>query len=418
MISDLCEANELLIKSIKHKACYKPFLCLWLYLLATAVNAQTSEPPLSEQPLSDMPSSASEAAVDTSVQAVEPDAGQVSEEQLDTDVETGPERDEAPSDKQEYEEQYRIYKREHPDDPCDRSMDTYDYEESWYDSSQVYINSRFCEPALWFDNFFANDRIFEEGVAGTYIRWRNEFTFDEEEDFKFKTAISASVELPGTEKRLRLTFDGDEDEDLRDIAPGNGEETTNSLGLQLDLAENDRSKFNVSVSLSPRIRFRYRYTYPVLDTVTLRYTQEIQRKKQINSALSRIDIEKLFGREFLFRSTTEGRISEEFDGVDWLQAFVLYQRINKKTSISYESSANGITEPLTQVINYRLGLRFRKNFHREWLFYEIAPEVTWPITYDEARLNIDIDRRSKWLLFFRLEVHFGNAYKKRYKDYN
>ena len=314
--------------------------------------------------------------------------------------------------------EYNIYRKDHPDNPCARDMDTYDYEKSWYDETQIYINSRFCEPALWFDNFFANDRIYNEGVAGTYVRWRNEFTYDEEEGYKYDMGINASVELPGFSDQLRLTFENDEDEDIRDVAPGAGEDSANSLGLQLDLRENARSKFNVKVSFSPKILFRYRYTYPVYDSLILRFTQEAQRKKQVNSARTLIDVEHAFKPQFLFRSSTEGKVSEEFEGVDWLQAFVLYQRINKKTSLSYESSVNGISEPQTLATNYRLGLRFRKNFHRRWLFYEVSPEMTWPITLDEERYNVVKERRSKWLLFFRLEVHFGNAYKKRYEDYN
>ncbi len=323
------------------------------------------------------------------------------------------------SEKSEQEdEKYNIYKQENPDNPCEREQDGYDYEKKWYDDSQIYINSRFCEPALWFDNFFANERIFDEGVAGTYVLWRNELTYDEEEDFEFKTKLNLSVELPGFKDRLRLTFEGDEDEDLRDIAPGNRDETSNILGLQLDLKETSRSKLNINISLSPKIRFRYRYTYPIDKYVILRFTQEVQRKEQVNSARSLIQYEHTFKENLLFRSSTEGKVSEEFDGVDWLQAFVLYQRVNKKTSLSYETSVNGITEPWRLATNYRIGLRFRKNFHREWLFYEIAPEYTWPVTLDESRLIIEEDRRSKWLLFFRFEVHFGNAYKKRYKDYN
>jgi len=131
-----------------------------------------------------------------------------------------------------------------------------------------------------------------------------------------------------------------------------------------------------------------------------------------------IDFEKLFENQLFFRSSSEGKLSEEFDGVDWLQAFVLFQRLNNKTSLSYEASANGITQPGTLALNYRLGVRFRKNFHRRWLFYEVAPEMSWPVTLDIDRRGTVISRRSKWLIFFRLEVHFGNAYKKRYQDYN
>ncbi len=316
------------------------------------------------------------------------------------------------------DEEYNIYKKHNPDDPCDRGLDTYDYETSWYDNTQIYVNSQFCEPALWFDNFFGSDRVFQEGVAGTYIRWRNDFSYDEEEAFNFKTDISFSVELPVMEDRLRLTFESDEDEALRDIAPGNDQEAANSLGLQLDLAETSRSKFNINVSFTPRVRLRYRYTYPVYESITLRLTQELQREKAVHSARTLIDFEKLFKSQLFFRSSSEARLSEEFDGADWLQAFVLYQRVNKKTSLSYEISANGITEPLTLATNYRAGIRFRKNFHRRWLFYEISPELTWPVTLDEDRQLIVKNRHSKWLIFFRFEVHFGNAYKKRYQDYN
>jgi len=316
------------------------------------------------------------------------------------------------------DDDYEIQRNENPSNPCDRKMDAYKYERFWYDDTQAYINSRFCEPALWFDNFFSNDRIFNEGVAGTYIRWRNDFIYDEEDHFEFKTRLTASVTLPGMKKRLRLTFEGEEDEDLRDIAPGNREEAKNSLGLQLDLLENARSKFNVSVSLSPRIRFRYRYTLPLTKTITLRLTQDIQKEERFASATTRFDFEKVFDENFLFRSTTQGEVSEEYDGVDWLQAFVLFQRWDKKSSLAYEASVRGISEPISQAIDYRVAVRFRKNFHRKWLFFELSPEMTWPVTYDGRRDFIEKERRSKWQLFFRLEVHFGNSHKKRYVDYN
>jgi len=305
-------------------------------------------------------------------------------------------------------DEYEISREEHPENPCDRGFDKHFYEKRWYDETQAYINSRFCEPALWFDNFFASDRIFEEGVAGTYIRWRNDFIYDEEEHFEFETRLTASVSLPGMEKKLRLTFEGEEDEDLRDIIPGDTEETENTLGVQLDFLENARTKF----------RFRYRYTLPLTETITLRLTQEVQKEESFASARTRFDFEKLFEEQFLFRSSTQGEFSEEFDGVDWLQAFILYQRLDRRTSLSYETSAKGITEPVSKVIDYRLAFRFRKNFHRRWLFYEISPEMTWPITFDKDRLFVEQERRSKWRLFFRLEVHFGNVQKKKYTDYN
>jgi hypothetical protein len=149
----------------------------------------------------------------------------------------------------------------------------------------------------------------------------------------------------------------------------------------------------------------------------MRFTQEVQRETSVNSARTLLEIERSYKQRYLFRSSTEGKISEDYDGVEWLQAFVLYERLNKKTSVSYESSVSGITQPHTVSTDYRLGVRYRRNFHRQWLFYEVAPEMTWPITLDESGNNVIEGRRSKWQIFFRLEVHFGNVQNKRYEDY-
>ena len=324
---------------------------------------------------------------------------------------------EEPLEELEEEPENIIILKHDPENPCDRSQDAYSYERSWYDESQIYVNSMLCEPAVWFDNFFADDRVFAEGRPGTYVRWRNEFIYDEREGFDYKMGLSFSAELPGLQRRARITFENDEDQELRDITPGSSEDNPSSLGLQVDVKENVRSKFNVSLNLSPRLRLRYRYTYPATPDIILRFTQEVERDSGINGARSLFDFEKLFKQNLLFRSSTQAQFSDEYDGTSWLQAFVLFQRLSQKASLSYESSVTGVTQPEDSITNYRLGVRFRKNFHREWLFYEVAPEVTWPLLIDEVAGNPEVARHSNWLLFFRLEVHFGNASKRSYRDY-
>ncbi len=41
--------------------------------------------------------------------------------------------------KPEQADDFTIHRRINPDDPCDRGLDTYDYETSWYDETQVYV---------------------------------------------------------------------------------------------------------------------------------------------------------------------------------------------------------------------------------------------------------------------------------------
>ena len=304
-----------------------------------------------------------------------------------------------------------------PTDPCDRTMDTYEYSESWYDSTHAVMNTVFCEPALWFDSFYGSDRVIAE-VGGSYVRWRNDFIQTEGQGFKFKTNLNFSIELPRISHRLKLTFEGDQDQELQDVLPGTPEEQdTNTLGLRLDVKDTDRSKFNISVSATPRIRARYRYTYPATETFLIRFTQEIQNEEGVNGARTRFDFEKAILPNKLFRATTEGFVSEEFSGVDWSQAFSLFHRLSQKGSVSYEVSAVGITKPETVVTNYRLGLRYRRNIHRDWLFFEFTPDVTWPVTLSENRETVLVDRHSVFSILFRLEIHFANTSARKYSDY-
>lgn len=300
---------------------------------------------------------------------------------------------------------------------CDRSRDEQDYIDTWYDDTHDYLNQSFCEPVVWFDDFFGSDRVLEE-VAGTYVRFQTDLVFDEEEGTKVDPGLDFSVELPNISRRLKLTFESDEDTQLRDIAPGNDPNVTeNSIGLRLDMLDTLQQNIKLSVSLKPRIRLRYRYSKAVWDELVFRYTQEIQREEGINGARTRFDLEMPLFSSLFFRSTSDGFVSDEYPGVEWLQAFSLFQRLSSKASLAYEAGINGFSKPLNVTSNYRLGIRYRRNIHRDWLFFEVAPAMSWPVNLSEDRETILIERRDVASLLFRLEVHFGNAKKKKYSDY-
>lgn len=302
-------------------------------------------------------------------------------------------------------------------DSCNRTRDLLAEEATWYDSAHAVMNTAFCEPAVWFDDFFASDRVFEE-VAGTYVRWRNDVFYNQEDGYDFNTNLNFSIELPKISSKLKLIFEGDEDQALQDVLPGSqAESTNNTLGLRVDVKDTSRSKFNISLSAKPRIRLRYRYTYPARNDFLIRFTQEIQNEKGVNGARTRLDFEKAFLPLKLLRSTTEFFAAEDFPGVEWAQAFSFFKRITKKSSVSYEASIVGITRPITVVTNSRLGVRYRQNIHRDWLFFEVSPDVTWPIDLSEDRETIVKERRTVYSILVRLEVHFGNAKRRKYSDY-
>ena len=314
------------------------------------------------------------------------------------------------------EAETQLDERTDPESACDRISDLDEREATWYDEAHAYMNTAFCEPAVWFDDFFASDRIFEE-VGGTYVRWRNDFIYQQEDGFDFRTNLNFSIELPRISSKLKLILEGDEDPQLQDVLPGGQtQDTQNTVGLRVDVKKTDRSKFNVTFSAKPRVRARYRYTYPARDDFIIRFTQEIQNEKGVNGARTRLDLEKAFLPRLL-RSTTEVFVAEDIPGADVATALVLFKRISRKKSVSYEASVSGVTKPTNLVTNYRLGVRYRMNIHRDYLFLEATPDITWPIGLSEDRETVIEERRSVWSLIVRLEVHFGNVKNRKYADF-
>ena len=272
----------------------------------------------------------------------------------------------------------------------------------WFDDAQRYISVQFCEPSVWFDAFFSDKRIDEEARAGTHVRWQNDFVLTKGGTWAYTSNINASFKLPKTKENLHIIFEGEEEESLRDVLPGDSEQAKSDLGLLYEITKSERANFGVRIKLSPSIVFRYRYTWPVTDTFTTRFTQELLRDDNADGTVSRLDFEKKIYRHLLLRQSNSVTHSETFEGAQWASSLVLYQRLSDKSALSYESSINRVTAPETYTTNMRLGVRFRQNVYRKWLFYEIAPAYNWP-----TPLVTDV-RERVWEILFRLEINFIN----------
>ena len=189
---------------------------------------------------------------------------------------------------------------------------------------------------------------------------------------------------------------------MDDIGTANQERVKSDIGILYGITESDRSNFSVRVKLSPSILFRYRYEWPLTDTFTTRFTQEWYRRDNANGIASRIDFEKIIDSNLFLRQSNSVAQSESYDGKEWESSLVLYHRLSDKKALSYESSITGVTLPDKYTTNERLGVRYRHNFLRKWLFYEVVPAVNW-----NRELFID-ERSTDWEILFRLEVNFVN----------
>lgn len=295
--------------------------------------------------------------------------------------------------------------------------DDLDRPESWLDRSHSYLSQRLCEPAAWFDGFFGDPRSFEETTVGTFVRVRNAIQWDESEGWSYGLRVRANVLLPRVSERIRLlvTRDDDLSGEFRDGPPADDADDRTRLGLRFIAADRARSQLDfdgtVRVSgsgLNPRLRARYRYVQGLTANTLGRATQSVfwEREEGFGTT-SRLDWEWLPDRDRLVRWTGEGTVSEESDGVDWRTSVTAFRQLSPRTAIRSEVGAFGFTSPSFETEEYFVALRYRRQFMRNWLFYELQPEHAWPLDFETGQ------RRSDWRFTFTIEIQFENERSRR-----
>jgi len=269
------------------------------------------------------------------------------------------------------------------------------------DRAYARINTRFCQPALWFDNFFVDERTDQDARAGTVIRWYNDFAWVENEGYQFQTKLKARLNLPGVTKRLKVVFESDEEDDVFDLFPNSSQDTENTLGLRYDWLSQGRRSFNIKVTARPGIEGRFQYTYPVTDDTLLRLTQKVYQKKSLTGESTEIDIDHSLSEKFLFRWSNFAKYEDDIKGWEVGSGVTLYHHISPTQAMNYQASTTATNRPYDHISNSRLSITYRQNILRDWFFYELQPEYNWnedeeTPRYHEAKLTL------------RLEVLFYN----------
>lgn len=288
-------------------------------------------------------------------------------------------------------------------------------EGNWLDRTHAYLNRQLCQPAVWFDGFFGEERTDEEGYPGTSARVRAGVRWSEDEDFTFPNQFHIDMRLPKATRKLRLILAGRSEDDPTHILPDDPvdtgldedeEDRDGKIELRYNVSDRPRSKFSVEAGLRfdlpppPFIRARYRYTYPLGVNTLVRYIQTFFWEDEEGfGETTRIDLDRRLGEPSLLRWSNAGTYSEVSRGVDWGTRLSLYHRLSERTAITYGAGMSGFTEPHTEIEEYEADMRFRKNFFRTWLFYELEPGVRWPRDLDGSYAPI-------WGLTLRLEVQF------------
>jgi hypothetical protein len=247
--------------------------------------------------------------------------------------------------------------------------------------------------ANWVDSFFDDDRT--KGIKNsTRIKlsawgfYDNDDSYNDS-DFNF----NIRVKLPRAQKRVQLIITNDPDEDLSTSRAGGvfpdqtpSDETT--VGFRFfDLAGLSKKipgKFSTAAGVgfssgdpTFKIEPRYIYTHD-FNIWSTTFLQKIRWHSEDGwRAETRFDFDRALSKKYFLRLNNEFLWEEkedDFDGFEYRPRILLSRRFSSKQALIYES--NNVFRG-GELFTSALAVRYRRQVWRPWLFFEIAPQVTF-----------------------------------------
>ena len=176
------------------------------------------------------------------------------------------------------------------------------------------------------------------------------------------------------------------------------------FGIRIDFFNRLRSLVSIDTCMliqsppDPFIRIKYQYTQPFGDVYLTRFTETaLEKVVEHFTETSQIDLERKITTFTLLRWSNYATYTADKDMVTWNTGISLIKQLTNKSAISYDTSMWGVNHPKWTVQNHRIGSRYRRNFYRPWLFFELMPEVTWPKDKNDP----------VYALMSTLEIQFG-----------
>ncbi len=282
------------------------------------------------------------------------------------------------------------------------------------DAAHYHISNSLLSSAEWLDAFFDDERYKSE-VNESRLKVSFDSSVINGEGVNFDANTHLKVVLPELEDRLSFEISGDTDDEIRDDRPIDrtldktiaDESDSGGLtaGFRYLLAA--RERFNIHIKSGARIRSlepvlyigpRYRQTWD-LENWALRFTQRLRWYSDEGfESRSRWDLERPVFGDYFFRTTTEIKWYEVENGLFYDLDFSLSHAIDGRSAVEFQWNNRFRTRPHDQLSTTVFRLRYRRRVWRDWLSFEVAPQVAYPR---------DRDYNLTPGILFRFHVVFG-----------
>lgn len=275
---------------------------------------------------------------------------------------------------------------------------------AWVDSSHRFATDQTMALTRWVDSFFG-DIEGDAETAESRLRVKVSTQWDERFPDQNRVTVGGKIDLPRLANRVDLVFRGDDPDEL--IRGDQNDPSQSQVGIQVNLDESASGKHrtDLTVGLSssgPKPGFKYRYHTMFNENTALRFSQRAQYDLDDGAyATTKLDVDYVLSDTSLLRTQNRILLGKDAEGAEWSTNFGRVRQWTDADGFERASflyfEVQGQTKPSSYVNNYQVGLRFRAQALRKFLFFELEPTFNYRVDEPEA------SRKGAWALEARIE---------------
>jgi hypothetical protein len=248
--------------------------------------------------------------------------------------------------------------------------------------------------ATWMDSFFG-DRRYQAELNESYIRFRYNIFLEDGTPMDMDPEFQLRVILPQLREKTRLVITGTPARDRNQVSALETDPEQEQLSYYQErnftagVEQTIRESLKDSFLLRAGLRFhsgrpglligpRYRILIP-LDSWNLRFVEEFLWKSGTGwVSRTTTDLERPLPHGLFFRASNEWLWQEPIPGFVYVFVFIVGQPLKHDRALEYEWVNAFETRPDHVLTEVALRVRYRQQFLRDWLFFEVAPQYRFP----------------------------------------
>ncbi|HEU0187942.1 MAG TPA: hypothetical protein VFR06_08625 [Gallionellaceae bacterium] len=260
------------------------------------------------------------------------------------------------------------------------------------DTPRNYWSDRFSRFANDIDRFFGDPRYFQEANKSV-LQINIAKVLQPGGDGTAVLDGQAKFELPATERRFSLMLESNPEKNLtgdtgkprpvltNDVTTSNNQ----SAAIRYEKPP-EESPWHYSadigvkahIPLDPFARTRVSYALPI-GFWRMKIAQSVFWFASIGlGETTQIDFERFISEPWLFRATSTATWMNDPHNFDLRQDFSLYHTVSDRTSVLYQASVIGASQPELIATEYVLLMLYRYRLHKSWVFVEASPQLHFP----------------------------------------